>query len=241
MKGFPIPLILAFASSSATCRSSAFVPQPLALNNCRISEGRKNVCKFVASKTENNDVEDNILSSLNLPSPETVKEDILEGNVGERGETYVVAQFTLLFCIAIGVGDYFVTTILGPVLILAGLILVYKSAADLKDNLSPWPVATDPKAGRGSLINKGIYSYIRHPMYSGLLMGMVGLSILTESTTRLLLTIALYVVLDAKSDFEEASLVDTYGSDYEEYKANVQNKFFPLDVKSIFKLLYIVL
>ena len=233
MKDFPIPLILAFASS-ATCRSSAFVPQHLALNNCRISEGRKDVCKFLASKTEN-DVDDNILSSLNLPSPEAVKENILEGNVGERGETYVVAQFTLLFCIAIGVGDYLITTILGPVLILAGLILVYKSAADLKDNLSPWPVATDPKAGRGCLINKGIYSYIRHPMYSGLLMGMVGLSILTESTTRLLLTTALYVVLDAKSDFEEASLVDTYGSDYEEYKVDVQNKFFPLDVKSIFE------
>ena len=235
MKGFPIPLILAFALS-ATCRSSAFVPQPLALSNCRISEGRKNVCKFVASKTENNGVDDSILSSLNLPSPEAVKENILEGNVGERGETYVVAQFTLLFCIAIGVGDYFVTTILGPVLILAGLILVYKSAADLKDNLSPWPVATDPKAGRGSLINKGIYAYVRHPMYSGLLMGMCGLSIFTESTTRLLLTTVLYVVLDAKSDFEEASLVDTYGSAYEEYTANVQNKFFPLDVKSIFKV-----
>ena len=35
---------------------------------------------------------------------------------------------------------------------------------------------------------------------------------------------------------EEASLVDTYGSAYEEYTANVQNKFFPLDVKSIFKV-----
>jgi len=233
MKGFPIPFLIAFASS-VSCHSSAFVPQPLALNNVRISEGRKRVYKFVAANTKD-DVNDNILSSLNLPSPEAVKENILEGNVGERGEVYVVAQFSLLFCIAIGVGDYLITTILGHVLILAGLILVYKSAADLKDNLSPWPVATDPKAGRGSLINKGIYSYIRHPMYSGLLMGMSGLSILTESTARLLLTFALYLVLDAKSDFEEASLVETYGSDYDEYKANVQNKFFPLDVKSIFK------
>ena len=229
MKGFPIPLILAF-TSSATRRASAFVPQPLALNNGRNYQVSTN--KLLATEKKD-DVSNNILSSLQLPSPEAVKENILEGNVGERGETYVVAQFSLLFFIAIGVGDV-VTTILGPVFIIAGLILVYKSAADLKDNLSPWPVATDPKAGRGSLINEGIYCYIRHPMYAGLLLGMTGLSILTDSITRLLLTFALYLVLDAKSDFEEASLVKTYGSDYGEYKAKVMSKFFPLDVKSVF-------
>ena len=121
--------------------------------------------------------------------------------------------------------------LIGPAFIVAGLILVYKSAADLKENLSPWPVATDPKAGRGSLINEGIYSYIRHPMYSGLLMGMGGLSILTNSSTRLLLTFALYLVLDMKSNFEEASLAETYGSDYDEYKSKVQNKFFHFSIK----------
>lgn len=231
MKG-PLRLVLALL---AVCQSSAFVPQPFALSNGLSCEGRKNVYKLQAEETKDDDVNNNILPSLQLPSPQAVKENILEGNVGERGESYVVAQFSLLFCIAIGVGDYLVTTILGPVFIIAGLILVYKSAADLKDNLSPWPVATDPKAGRGSLIENGIYDTLRHPMYSGLLLGMTGLSIITESTTRLLLTFALYLVLDAKSDFEEASLVETYGSDYEKYKANVQSKFFPLDIKSIFK------
>ncbi len=229
----PLRLVLAL---SVVCHSSAFAPQPVALRNGLSYEGRNNVNKLLAGEMKDgDDASDNILPSLELPSPQAVKENILEGNVGERGETYVVAQFSLLFCIAIGVGDYLVTTILGPVFIIAGLILVYKSAADLKDNLSPWPVATDPKAGRGSLIENGIYESIRHPMYSGLLLGMTGLSIVTESTTRLLLTFALYLVLDAKSDFEEASLVETYGSDYETYKANVQSKFFPLDVKSMLK------
>ncbi len=233
MKGFPILLILAFAS--ATRRSSAFVQQPQ-ISNGRI---RTSVNKLLAEKKDVDTSLDvsNIVSSLQLPSPAAVKENIFEGNVGERGETYVIAQFSLLFCIAIGTVPFvgvLLTSILGPAFIVAGLILVYKSAADLKDNLSPWPVPTDPKAGRGSLINSGIYTYIRHPMYSGLLMGMAGLSIFTDSTTRLMLTFALYLVLDAKSDFEEASLVKTYGSEYVEYKAKVQHKFFPLDVNSIF-------
>ena len=157
--------------------------------------------------------------------------------VDGRGEKYVLAQFSLLFCIAIGtiplIGDV-LTSFLGPSFIVTGLVLVYKSAADLKDNLSPWPVATDPKSGRGSLISDGIYSYVRHPMYSGLLFGMIGLSIFTDSTFRLILTFLLYVVLDAKSDFEEASLEKTYGSEYAEYRENVQSKFFPLDIKSMF-------
>lgn len=216
MKGYPISLILAFAS--ATRRSAAFVP------NGRSYERRTN--KLLAEKKVNN-----ILSSMQLPSPGAVIENIFEGEVGQRGETFVIAQFSLLLCIAFGTVPFVNLELIGPAFIVAGLILVYKSAADLKENLSPWPVATDPKAGRGSLINEGIYSYIRHPMYSGLLMGMGGLSILTNSSTRLLLTFALYLVLDMKSNFEEASLAETYGSDYDEYKSKVQNKFFHFSIK----------
>jgi len=241
MKGFSISLVLALFLSlfaSATRHSSVFVHQPQ-IRNERLGRGESCGRLLLAEKNDNDPSGGvgAVLSALQLPSPEAVKANIVEGNVGKRGETYVIAQFSMLICIAVGtvpfVGDL-LTPILGPAFIIAGLILVYKSAAELKDNLSPWPVPTDPKAGRGSLINEGIYSYIRHPMYSGLLLGMAGLGIFTDSTTRLLLTFALYLVLDAKSDFEEASLVETYGSEYVEYKAQVKNKFFPLDVRSIF-------
>lgn len=149
-----------------------------------------------------------------------------KGSVGERGENYVIAQFSLFLFIAIGtvpfIGDALVD-LLGPSLILAGLYLVYRSAADLGDNLSPWPVP--PK--KGGLVDGGIYSYIRHPMYSGALLGMTGLSLITDSVTRLLLTIALYFVLDAKSEFEESKLIEIYGSSYEDYRSEVKEKFFP--------------
>ena len=123
---------------------------------------------------------------------------------------------------------------LGPSLILAGLFSVYRSAADLKNNLSPWPVPADPNSGRGSLIDEGIYSYIRHPMYSGVLFGMIGLSLITDSVMRLLLTGALYFVLDAKSDYEETKLIQTYGVSYEDYQRKVQGKFLPPSINNIF-------
>ena len=63
-------------------------------------------------------------------------------------------------------------------------------------------------------------------MYAGLLFGMVGLSILTDSVVRLVLTAVLYFVLDAKSDFEEAKLIETYQEDYKEYQQKVSRESF---------------
>ena len=67
-------------------------------------------------------------------------------------------------------------------------------------------------------------------MYSGVLFGMVGLSIITDSAVRLLLTIALYFVLDAKSDFEETKLAEVYPGD----QSNVHGKFLPHNISDLF-------
>lgn len=111
-------------------------------------------------------------------------------------------------------------------MILGGVILVYKSASDLSNNLSPWPMPSS----KGYLINGGIYKSIRHPMYAGLLLGMTGLSLMTDSIARLLLTMILYFVLDAKSDYEEEKLREAY-PEYEDYALIVRGKFLPQDVK----------
>ena len=162
-----------------------------------------------------------------------VKENIKSGDAGERGEAYVVAQFSLLSCIALGtvpfVGDALSFT-LGPGLVGVGLVVVYKAAVDLGTNLSPWPTPADPNTGRGSLVDTGIYSLLRHPMYSGLIFGMAGLSVATDSALRMLLTVALYLVLDAKSDFEETKLIETYGDDYRAYMEKVQDKIIPFSL-----------
>ena len=117
-------------------------------------------------------------------------------------------------------------------MILSGLVIVYKTAVDLDVNLTPWPVPVE----RGSLISDGtIFQYLRHPMYAGLLFGMVGLSLLTDSVIRLLLTAVLYFILDAKSDFEEVKLVETYQEDYKEYQQKVKGKFFPTNINDLLK------
>lgn len=219
---FAFLLILSFAtlecSGFATPRSSAL---------------RSVKCNVLAAKNPDNDNSDVINSFLNsLPDPDAIKDNITGGKVGERGEAYVIAQFSLLLFIAIGdvpfIGDA-ITTFLGPSMILLGLFIVYKSASDLKNNLSPYPVPSE----KGALIDSGIYGLMRHPMYSGVLIGMAGLSLVTDSVLRMLLTVVLYFVLDVKSDYEETLLVESYGKEYQDYKVKVANKFFPAELKDV--------
>jgi protein-S-isoprenylcysteine O-methyltransferase Ste14 len=162
-----------------------------------------------------------------------VKENVQSGDAGERGEAYVFAQFSLLSLIALGtipfVGDALSFT-LGPGLVGVALVVVYKAAVELGTNLSPWPVPADPSTGRGSLVDTGIYSLMRHPMYSGLILGMAGLSVATDSVLRLLLTAALYLVLDAKSNYEEFKLIETYGDEYRAYMDKVKDKIIPFSL-----------
>ncbi|KAG7364685.1 protein-S-isoprenylcysteine methyltransferase [Nitzschia inconspicua] len=150
--------------------------------------------------------------------------------LGSRGEYYTVAQFVLIFCIAIGgipyAGPAF-QFIGGPGLLLGGLVVTLKSFGDLgSDSLSPYP---SPPRG-GALKTDGIYGQMRHPMYTGLLMVMAGLSIATNSADRLLLTALLWYLLEVKSDKEEDFLMEEYGQEYIDYKAAVPGKFVPADL-----------
>lgn len=57
---------------------------------------------------------------------------------------------------------------------------------------------------------------------------MIGLILWTMSFMKLLLTGLLFLVLDAKSDYEEIKFIDTYGLSYEDIMIKVQGKFYLL-------------
>eukprot|EP00980_Cylindrotheca_fusiformis_P018292 scaffold5966_cov118-Cylindrotheca_fusiformis.AAC.17 len=157
----------------------------------------------------------------------TVLENLNEdgSKFGERGEFYFLAQAALLVCIIFGgipiVGD--VLSILGPLSLLAGVGVVAAAALDLgSDSLSPYPATTSTS----TLKTTGIYKELRHPMYTGNLLLMLGLAIVTNSATRLLLTVALGYLLEVKATKEEEFLVERF-PEYKDYQQQVPQKFFP--------------
>ncbi|MUP46578.1 isoprenylcysteine carboxylmethyltransferase family protein [Gramella sp. BOM4] len=110
--------------------------------------------------------------------------------------------------------SFLVFAILGAVISLVAIL-------QLKRNLSPFPT---PKSG-GSLIRSGLYKYVRHPIYSGILIAFGSYSIYSASGFRFLVSLALYVLFSLKIAYEEQLLLRKFDK-YREYMANT-GKFIP--------------
>ena len=103
--------------------------------------------------------------------------------------------------------------LIGLFLSIAGIIISLLSLLTLNKNLSPFPT---PKPG-AELIQSGIYKFIRHPIYSGILFITFGYSIFSENTLRLLIFFALLILFCFKAAYEEKLLEDKF-SNYAVYK-----------------------
>lgn len=167
---------------------------------------------------------------MNQDNINSILGNALNGEFGTRGEAYVAAQVFLVLCILFGgipiLGDV-LSLLCGPLLMIAGVGVVALGVVDMGSSLSPWPVPSGD-----DLVTDGIYSQMRHPIYAGLLAIMAGFSVVTGSAPRLLLTAALWYLLDLKSDYEEKQLVKEF-AEYESYREEVSGKFFPQEILAI--------
>lgn len=132
-------------------------------------------------------------------------------SLGPRGEGWVAAQLVLFVLIgAAGLAAVappagfppFAQLVAGAVLIVVGGLLAVRGVLDLGANLTPFP---HPRS-TASLVEFGAYRFVRHPIYSGIVVASGGWSLVTGSLAALLLTTVLLVLFDAKSRREEAWL-----------------------------------
>jgi len=134
---------------------------------------------------------------------------------------YVVAQFLLLVLIVWPI-DHYQFSIVGLLLIaLAGAISVWTLLSNRPGNFNVRPI---PKK-TGKLIMYGPYKYIRHPMYSSLFFGSLGVVLCQFVFWKLAAWGLLIVVLAFKANFEERALSKHY-RDYAAYKAS-NSAFIP--------------
>jgi protein-S-isoprenylcysteine O-methyltransferase Ste14 len=82
-----------------------------------------------------------------------------------------------------------------------------------------------PKEG-GRLIQTGVYAWVRHPIYAGIIIAALGWSFASHSVAALLMAIVIFVFFDLKSRREEAWLAEKY-ADYAAYRLRVR-KLIPL-------------
>ncbi len=67
----------------------------------------------------------------------------------------------------------------------------------------------------------GVYGIVRHSLYSGLILGTFALSLWWLSLTHLVVSIALFLVLNTKASKEEVWLAERY-PDYPAYQQRVK-------------------
>ena len=150
---------------------------------------------------------------------EKIKSNLFEGDFGTRGEAWVAGQALLVGCVAAAPdlpGVRTVSILLGLIGLASGGALATGAAVSLGGSLTPWPKPVETS----SLKEDGVYSLCRHPIYSGLIAGCGGVSLLSASYERLLFTALLTVLLSAKADREEEFLNDKHIG-YQAYSGRV--------------------
>jgi protein-S-isoprenylcysteine O-methyltransferase Ste14 len=150
-------------------------------------------------------------------------------DLGPRGEGWVVLQ-GILFVAIVASGlllpawdgpARIVSAAAGVTLIVAGLLLAIAAQRDLGRSLTIMP---RPREG-GALVETGIYTRVRHPIYGGLVLAAFGWGLVCASAVGLLLATALLGFFTLKSTREEAWLVERFPG-YPAYRGRTK-RFIP--------------
>jgi protein-S-isoprenylcysteine O-methyltransferase Ste14 len=150
-------------------------------------------------------------------------------SLGRRGEGWVALQLVLLGLIALAawlaVGQQgappLELRLLGTATCVAGLVIITWGAATLGSFLTPFPRPTE----RHELITHGPFRWVRHPIYTGVLLSALGACLISGSWLALAFWLCLCALFDLKARREEAWLAQRY-SQYLEYRKRTR-KFLP--------------
>lgn len=140
--------------------------------------------------------------------------------------TFVFFQFVLFFLFIFEILQLqltlpIVVQKIGITSTIIGVLIILIALLQLNKNISPFPT---PKSA-SQLITTGLYKYIRHPIYTGIIATLLGYSLYTESGYKLLITSLLYILFSFKSRYEEKRLHIVF-KNYGDYKKHT-GRFLP--------------
>jgi protein-S-isoprenylcysteine O-methyltransferase Ste14 len=103
---------------------------------------------------------------------------------------------------------------LGIALTFTGMAFAVWARAYLGSN---WSSNVTVKVGH-QLVRTGPYRWVRHPIYSGLILAMVGTALNRRQARGLVAVVLLWVGFTIKSLIEERSMEATFGPEYDKYR-----------------------
>ena len=148
-------------------------------------------------------------------------------NFIQRGGFWVLSQGLLLLAVVLlavrfrGERRHSVAVITGGILLSIGTGAALAGAIALGRNITPFPKPSE----KAQLVRRGIFSLIRHPIYTGVMFASLGWALVWQSWPALLAASGLIPFFDAKTRREEKWLREKF-ADYGEYEKCVK-RFIP--------------
>jgi protein-S-isoprenylcysteine O-methyltransferase Ste14 len=79
-----------------------------------------------------------------------------------------------------------------------------------------WSSYVTVKVGH-QLVRTGPYRWVRHPIYSGMILGLLGTALAQRRLSGLVSVVLFYTGFKIKSKIEERAMTSTFGAEYDEY------------------------
>lgn len=163
------------------------------------------------------------MSGESVPGEVTTRKE--GGGIAGKGAGYVVAQTGLMLAALLAPplgarSDSWpgAVAVAGGVLAVAGLGVVGAASAGLgRRSLSPFPKPRDGAA----LVEHGVFSVVRHPIYSGLTLFVLGWGLAWGSVVAVAGALVLLAFFDVKACREERWLEEKFAG-YTEYRRRVR-------------------
>jgi len=133
-----------------------------------------------------------------------------------KSKILVGVQFGMILLMLLPLGMPTVYFNLGAIFIVIGLAVGF--AALSKNKLGNFNIVPDIKEDC-TLIKDGIYSYIRHPMYTSVILTMFGVLLMYLNRVEMILYVVLVINMLIKMFYEE-SLWHCEGDEYKKYAKN---------------------
>jgi len=109
---------------------------------------------------------------------------------------------------------------IGLVFAFIGILIVTVALIQLSKNLTPFPTAKDGS----QLIKTDLYKFVRHPIYTGIILMVFGYGIYKESIWKMLVAVVLLILFYFKLEYEEGLLMERY-AEYKDYKKSTAGFF----------------
>jgi len=142
----------------------------------------------------------------------------------QNGATYVLIQAGLLGILFLGPTDWWgilslsqrvseTLKMIALILFPLGVLIAIVAAIQLKRNLTPLPMPVE----HGELIQTGLYAYVRHPIYLGVILMTLAWFLHTQAVLTLVEFIAVMIFFEVKSRQEEYWMGQVY-PEFAEYQ-----------------------